>query len=94
MADTSQVREITAKLEQGVKDLFTSDRYADYLKTMSRFHKYSTRNTLLIHMQKPDATLVAGFRSWQNKFGRSVKKGEKSIKILAPVPFVVSSHVV
>jgi len=88
MADTSQVREITAKLEQGVKDLFKSDRYADYLKTMSRFHKYSTRNTLLIHMQKPDATLVAGFRSWQNKFGRSVKKGEKSIKILAPVPFV------
>ena len=88
MADTSQVKEITAKLEQGVKDLFTSDRYADYLKTMSRFHKYSTRNTLLIHMQKPDATLVAGFRSWQTKFGRSVRRGEKSIKILAPVPFV------
>ena len=89
MADTSQVREITAKLEQGVKDLYTSDRYADYLRTMSRFHQYSTRNTLLIHMQKPDATLVAGFRSWQTKFGRSVKKGEKSIKILAPVPFTI-----
>ena len=88
MADITQVKEITAKLEQGVKDLFTSERYADYLRTMSRFHQYSTRNTLLIHMQKPDATHVAGFRAWQTKFGRSVKKGEKSIKILAPVPFV------
>ena len=87
MADTSQVREITAKLEQGVKDLYTSERYAEYLKTMSRFHKYSTRNTLLIHMQNPNASLVCGFRGWQTKFGRSVKKGEKSIKILAPVPF-------
>jgi len=92
MADTSQVKEITAKLEQGVKDLFSSDRYADYLKTMSRFHRYSTRNTLLIHIQKPDATLVAGFRSWQTKFGRSVRKGEKSIKILAPVPFVTTEE--
>ena len=88
MADISQVKEITTKLEQGVKDLFTSERYAEYLKTMSRFHKYSTRNTLLIHMQKPDATLVAGFQAWQNKWGRHVRKGEKSIKILAPVPFV------
>jgi len=87
VADVSAVKEITTKLEQGVKDLFNSDTYADYLKTMSRFHKYSTRNTLLIHMQKPDATLVAGFMSWINKFERHVKKGEKSIKILAPVPF-------
>ena len=88
MADTSQVKEITSKLEQGVKDLFTSERYADYLKTMSRFHRYSTRNTVLIHMQRPNATHVAGFQAWINKFGRHVRKGEKSIKILAPVPFV------
>jgi len=64
MADTkNHVKELTDRLEQGVKDLFTSEKYAEYLKTMSRFHKYSTRNTLLIHMQKPDATLVAGFLS-------------------------------
>jgi len=89
MAGTSQVKEITARLEQGVKDLFESDRYADYLKTMSRFHQYSTRNTLLIHMQKPGATLVAGYTSWPRKFGRHVKKGEKGIAILAPRPFTV-----
>ena len=92
MADSSQVKEITDKLEQGVKDLFESDAYADYLKTMSRFHKYSTRNTLLIHMQKPDATVCCGFRSWQVKFGRSVNKGEKAIKILAPAPFTVKEE--
>ena len=79
MADTTKVKELTTKLEQGINDLFQSDRYAEYLKTMSRFHKYSTRNTLLIHMQRPDATLVAGFQSWQTKFGRYVKKGEKAI---------------
>ena len=89
MADTTKVKELTTKLEQGINDLFQSDRYAEYLKTMSRFHKYSTRNTLLIHMQRPDATLVAGFQSWQTKFGRYVKKGEKAIKILAPVPFTI-----
>ena len=89
MAKTSQVKEITEKLEQGVKDLWNSKSYANYLKTMSRFHKYSTRNTILIHMQRPDASYVAGFRSWQTKFGRNVKKGEKAIRILAPVPFVM-----
>jgi len=89
MADTSQVREITLKLEQGVKDLFTSERYANYLRTMSRFHRYSTRNTLLIHMQNPNASLVCGFLAWQKKFGRHVKKGEKAIKILAPTPFTI-----
>ena len=87
MPDTTQVKEITSRLEQGVKDLFNSDSFAEYLKTMSRFHKYSTRNTVLIHMQRPDATLVAGYRSWETKFGRHVKRGEKAIKILAPVPF-------
>jgi len=89
MADTSKVKEITEKIQQGVKDLFASDKYADYLKTMSRFHRYSTRNIILIHIQRPDATLLAGFRAWQTKFGRFVKKGEKAIKILAPAPFVV-----
>ena len=87
MASSTQVKEITSKLEQGVKNLFNSDTYTEYLKTMSRFHRYSTRNTLLIHMQQPGATLVAGFTSWKTKFGRYVKKNEKGIQILAPVPF-------
>ena len=89
LSKSTQVKELTSKLEQGVKDLFQSDRYADYLRTMSRFHTYSTRNTLLIHMQKPGATHVAGFRAWPTKFKRHVKAGEKAIKILAPTPFVI-----
>jgi len=96
MADKSsarnQVKEITDRLEQGVKDIFTSEKYMAYLQTMSRFHRYSTRNTLLIHMQKPDATLVAGYQAWQNKFGRYVKKGERGLKILAPMPFLVKEE--
>ena len=92
MADNDQVKEITAKLEQGIQDLFQSETYADYLKTMSRFHRYSTRNTLLIHMQRPDASYVAGFRAWQDKFKRNVKKGEKAIKIFAPAPFIVKKE--
>jgi len=93
MADTKQqVQELTNKLEQGVKDLFASDVYADYLKTMSRFHRYSTRNTLLIHLQYPNATLVSGFSAWQTKFNRHVKKGEKAIKILAPIPLVMTKE--
>lgn len=85
----NQVKEITDRLEQGVKDLFSGDKYLTYLQTMSRFRRYSTRNTLLIYMQKPDATLVAGYQAWQSKFGRYVKKGEKGIKILAPTPFTI-----
>jgi len=73
-------------------DLLESDRYAAYLKTMSRFHAYSTRNTLLIHIQKPNATLVTGYRAWQTKFKRYVKEGEKGIKILAPVPFTIKEE--
>ena len=91
-ATKNQVKELTDRLEQGVKDLFASDKYADYLKTMSRFHRYSTRNTMLIYMQKPDATLVAGYRAWETQFGRYVKKGEKGIKILAPAPFVMKKE--
>jgi len=92
MADSTQVRDITAKLEQGMQDLFNSEAYAKYLQTMSRFHKYSTRNTLLIHLQKPDASHVAGFNSWQTKFERHVKKGEKAIKILAPIPLKITKE--
>ena len=88
MADSSQIQEITAKLEEGVKSLFESEKYASYLRTMSRFHRYSTRNTLLIHMQMPEATKVASYLSWKNNFNRQVKKGERGIRILAPVPLV------
>jgi antirestriction protein ArdC len=86
MADISAVKEITAKLEDGVKELFDSEKYAAYLQTMSRFHNYSTRNTLLIHMQYPNASKVASYLSWKNNFNRQVNKGEHGIKIFAPVP--------
>ena len=81
-----QLKEITERLEQGVKDIFTSEMYTKYLLTMSKFHNYSFNNTLLIAMQRPDATLVAGYNAWKNKFNRYVKKGEKGIQIIAPVP--------
>ena len=77
---------IMQNLETGVAELFTSERYQEYLKTMSQFHNYSFNNTLLIAMQKPDATLVAGYQAWQKKFKRQVKKGEKGIQIIAPAP--------
>lgn len=86
-SNREKVKEIVAGIESGIKELFQSDRYADYLRTMSRFHNYSYRNTLLIHMQRPDATLVAGFNKWKNQFQRHVKKGEKGMTILAPTPF-------
>jgi hypothetical protein len=85
MADTATVRDITDKLENGVKELMKSDKYTEYLKTMSRFHKYSTRNTILIHLQSPEAKRVGGFRFRQQEFNRHVKKGEHCIKIFAPV---------
>lgn len=88
----NQVKEITDRLEQGVKDLFSGEKYLLYLQTMSRFHRYSTRNTVLIYMQKPDATLVAGYQAWQTKFGRYVKRGESGIKILAPTPFTIKKE--
>ena len=86
-SNREKLKEITASIEQGIKELFQSDKYAEYLRTMSRFHNYSARNTILIHMQRPDATAVAGFNAWKNKFQRHVKKGEKGITILAPTPF-------
>ena len=85
--NAQQVREITDKLEQGIKELFESERFKEYLRTMSKFYNYSFNNTLLIAMQKPDATYVAGYTSWQRNFDRQVMKGEKGIKILAPAPY-------
>ena len=80
------LEEITEQLEAGVKDIFTSGRYMDYLETMAKFYKYSATNCILIYIQKPDASLVAGYQAWQKNFKRQVKKGEKGIKILAPIP--------
>lgn len=81
-----RLKDITDSIERGIQDLFQSDKYAEYLRTMSRFHKYSVNNTMLIYMQKPDATLVAGFNKWRDQFERNVMKGEKGIKIIAPTP--------
>lgn len=83
---TKRVKELTDKLEEGLKNLKDSDEFKKYLKCMSRFHSYSYNNTLLIMMQMPQATLIAGYGSWKKNFNRTVKKGEKGIKILAPVP--------
>ena len=82
-----RLKDITDSIERGIQDLFQSDKYAEYLRTMSRFHKYSVNNTMLIYMQKPDATLVAGFNKWRDQFERNVLKGEKGIKIIAPTPY-------
>lgn len=79
--------DITDKLEKGIKDLMDSDRFKNYLSVMGKFHNYSVSNTILIAMQKPDSSLVAGYQAWKDKFGRQVKKGEKGIKIIAPAPF-------
>ena len=88
-----KVKEITEHLEQGVKDLFESERYQNYLKAMSKFHDYSLNNTLLIMMQKPDASLVAGYGKWRDEFERHVKHGEKGIKILAPAPYTIKKEI-
>lgn len=85
--NAQQVREITDKLEQGIQELFESKRYKEYLNTMSKFYRYSFNNTLLIAMQKPEATLIAGYTAWQRNFDRHVMKGEKGIRILAPAPY-------
>ena len=88
-----KLKEITDRLEQGITELFDSERYKEYLKVMSKFHNYSFRNTVLIAMQKPDASLVAGFSAWKNNFGRNVMKGQKGIKIIAPSPFKIRQEV-
>ena len=88
-----KLKEITDRLEQGITELFESERYREYLQVMSKFHNYSFNNTLLIAMQKPDASLVAGFSAWKNTFKRNVVKGEKGIKIIAPSPFKIKQEV-
>ena len=82
-----RLQEITAGIEQGIKELFESEKYMRYLSVMSKFHRYSVNNTMLIYMQRPDATLVAGFNKWKNQFSRHVKKGEHGITIIAPTPY-------
>lgn len=83
-----RLKEITDSIEAGIKDLFDSEKYKNYLLTMSKFHNYSFNNTMLIHMQNPEATRVASFNSWRDKFHRNVKRGEHGIKIIAPTPYV------
>lgn len=90
--EKQKVQEITDRLEEGLKELFESEKYKTYLSTMSKFHNYSFNNTLLIAMQKPDATLVAGYRAWQKNFERHVNKGEKAIRILAPAPYKIKEE--
>ena len=82
-----RIKEIMVGIENGIQDLFQSGKLESYLKTMSKFHHYSLNNTILIYLQRPDATYCAGYQTWKNEFGRHVKKGEKGIKILAPAPF-------
>ena len=86
-SNRERVKEIVSSIEQNIQDLFQSERYFDYLRTMSRFHSYSVNNTILIHMQRPHASMpAAGFNKWK-QFGRHVKKGEKGLTIIAPTPF-------
>ena len=92
MSEKQKVKEITDKLEAGLKELFESEKYKSYLSTMSKFHNYSFNNTLLIAMQKPEATLVAGYQAWQKNFERHVNKGEKAIRILAPAPYKIKEQ--
>ena len=92
ITEKQKVQEITDKLEEGLKELFESERYKTYPSTMSKFHNYSFNNTLLIAMQKPEATLVAGYKAWQKNFERHVNKGEKAIRILAPAPYKIKEE--
>ena len=88
-----QLKEITDQLEQGIKEVFESGTYQEYLDVMSRFHNYSANNSMLIAMQNPDATFVAGFDAWKTKFGRYVKRGERAISIIAPNPVKIKEEV-
>lgn len=90
--EKQKVQEITDKLEEGLKELFESEKYKTYLSTMSKFHNYSFNNILLIAMQRPEATLVAGYKAWQKNFERHVNKGEKAIRILAPAPYKIKEE--
>ena len=90
--EKQKVQELTDKLERGLTELFNSDGYKNYLFTMSKFHNYSFNNTLLIAMQKLEASLVAGYKAWQKNFERHVNKGEKAIRILAPAPYKIKEE--
>ena len=90
--EKQKVKEITDKLEEGLKELFESEKYKNYLSTMSKFHNYSFNNTFLIALQRPDASLVAGYQAWQKNFNRHVKRGEKGIRILAPAPYKIKEE--
>ena len=90
--EKQKVQEITDKLEEGLKELFESEKYKTYLSTMSKFQNYSFNNSLLIAMQKPEATLVPGYKAWQKNFERHVNKGEKAIRILAPAPYKIKEE--
>lgn len=79
------MEDITNRLETGIKELFESEKYKNYLKTMAKFHNYSVNNTLLIHLQMPDYQMVASYKAWKEKFNRYVKQGEKAIRIFAPI---------
>lgn len=93
LTQEEKIKNITEKLEKGIKELFESDRYTTFLKVMSKFHNYSFNNSLLIAMQCPEATMVAGYTSWKRNFHRNVNKGEKGIKILAPCPYKINKEV-
>ena len=86
-SNREQIKQIVAGIEDSIQQIFQSEQYMDYLRTMSRFHSYSVNNTILIHMQMPNATRVAGFNKWKNQFGRHVKRGEKGLTVIAPTPF-------
>lgn len=88
-----RVKKLADKLEQGVDEMFSSERYQQYLNTVSKFHNYSFNNCMLILMQRPGATQVAGYKTWQS-LGRQVKKGEKSIQIFAPIQHKFKQHVI
>ena len=88
-----KMKEITDRLEAGIQELFDSDRFKEYLQVMSKFHNYSFNNTMLIAMQKPDVTFVAGYTSWKNNFGRQVVSQAKSIKVLAPSPYKIKKEI-
>ena len=85
-----RIKEITDQLEAGIQELFESDKFKDYLTCMSKFHNYSLNNTILIAMQRPNATLIAGYKAWQKDHDRTVRKGEHGIKILAPCKYKVT----
>ncbi|MXP75399.1 DUF4316 domain-containing protein [Lachnospiraceae bacterium WCA-9-b2] len=90
--EKQKVKEITDRLEEGLKELFEGEKYKSYLNTMSKFHNYSANNIQLIEMQCPDATYVAGYKAWQRNFERHVNKGERGIRILAPAPYKIKEE--